>query len=564
MKLEAEKTALEKIRDEQATELSTEREEKKKLLNVLSNYKMKYPNEEQSDEGLELSDLKTCRWDLNGFIYYSEEVNRLITERDSAVSTQKQTEARLEALESELKKQASLLIQTQASLEDSKREVAAERLLTTSSKAEESHLRECVMKLEKDLAVAREDSDHFLEDIQAVKQQSSVLRQRLGETEEQRRSLHEQLSLQLSTSHNAEIEQERMKVLKEAAEQRVAVLEEELKTYQSQMSNTVVKESSQSDKKEENSQAVLEEVSHLRSELKETGKSLNTAQLQIASLRVKESDAARLLAQQNRFEAEISNLHEKLRKQEAAHGETTQKLEGRVVFAEQSLEAYKKEMEVFLKEKLTLEQDSNQAKQKLSLVQSEYDSVCNQLDQARSTIKSYEETITKLQTLEASKDEALLLRVKEVNELNAEVKKVTSEKEMVSQTLQAESIRMQSQMESLNQENGRLRMALEQRHEAEEASGSLLREEEAKLDHWREGLENSYKQKRVLKQAMRQMMEESATQREQLNRECRSRRALEREMMRREDIESYARQASIEESSELEFGSFDWARRVRN
>ena len=61
MKLEAEKTALEKIRDEQATELSTEREEKKKLLNELSEYKMKYPNEEQSDEGLELSDLKTCR-----------------------------------------------------------------------------------------------------------------------------------------------------------------------------------------------------------------------------------------------------------------------------------------------------------------------------------------------------------------------------------------------------------------------------------------------------------------------------------------------------------------------
>ena len=62
---------------------------------------------------------------------------------------------------------------------------------------------------------------------------------------------------------------------------------------------------------------------------------------------------------------------------------------------------------------------------------------------------------------------------------------------------------------------------------------------------------------------MRQMMEESATQREQINRERRSRRALEREMMRREDVESQTLQASAENNHETEFGSFEWARRVR-
>lgn len=90
------------------------------------------------------------------------------------------------------------------------------------------------------------------------------------------------------------------------------------------------------------------------------------------------------------------------------------------------------------------------------------------------TIKSYEEMIGQLQSSGSNKEESLLRRVKEVNELRAEVVQITSEKELISQTLQAESIRMQSQMEALNQENGRLRVALEQRNDTEEASESLL------------------------------------------------------------------------------------------
>ena len=490
-------------------------------------------------------------------------MSQLLTERDALMNKQKQMEARLEALESELKKQVSLLTQTQKALEESQQDVNTERVQIANSRAEETRLRERVMELEKELAVVREDSGHFLEDIQSVKQQSSVLRQRLGESEEQRSSLQEQLDQQLIQSHAIAVEQERLKVLRETAEQRVGVLEEELKAMRSQSSDCVKPETPVSVSNEDNTATILKEIDCLRSELKEKEEALNTARQQIATLRVKESDASRLLAQQGRFEMEITSLHEKLQKQEASHGETTQKLEGRVSFAEQSLEAYKKEMETFVKEKVSLEQETNVMKEKLNQTQSEYESVCNELKDCQKTIKSYEEMIDQLQSSGSNKDESLLRRVKEVNELRAEVVQITSEKELISQTLQAESIRMQSQMEALNQENGRLRVALEQRNDTEEASESLLREEEAKLDHWREGLENSYNQKRVLKQAMRQMMEESATQREQINRERRSRRALEREMMRREDVESQTLQASAENNHETEFGSFEWARRVR-
>lgn len=150
------------------------------------------------------------------------------------------------------------------------------------------------------------------------------MRQRLGESEEQRSSLQEQLDQQLIQSHAIAVEREKLKVLKETAEQRVGVLEEELKAMRSQSSDCVKPETPVSVSNEDNTATILKEIDCLRSELKEKEESLNTARQQIATLRVKDSDASRLLAQQGRFEMEITSLHEKLQKQEASHGETTQ------------------------------------------------------------------------------------------------------------------------------------------------------------------------------------------------------------------------------------------------
>lgn len=71
----------------------------------------------------------------------------------------------------------------------------------------------------------------------------------------------------------------------------------------------------------------------------------------------------------------------------------------------------------------------------------------SELNETRKAIKTYEESITRLQTLEATKDETLLLNVKEIAELKAEIVKEKAAKITIEQTLAEESVRMQSQLE---------------------------------------------------------------------------------------------------------------------
>lgn len=71
----------------------------------------------------------------------------------------------------------------------------------------------------------------------------------------------------------------------------------------------------------------------------------------------------------------------------------------------------------------------------------------SELNETRKAIKTYEESITRLQTLEATKDETLLLNVKEIAELKAEIVKEKAAKIAIEQTLAEESVRMQSQLE---------------------------------------------------------------------------------------------------------------------
>lgn len=71
----------------------------------------------------------------------------------------------------------------------------------------------------------------------------------------------------------------------------------------------------------------------------------------------------------------------------------------------------------------------------------------SELNETRKAIKTYEESITRLQTLEATKDETLLLNVKVIAELKAEIVKEKAAKIAIEQTLAEESVRMQSQLE---------------------------------------------------------------------------------------------------------------------
>ena len=61
--MEAERTALEKIRDDQVTQLSAEREEKSRIVNELSKYKTENTKEEQVEKGSEDSEMKTSKLD---------------------------------------------------------------------------------------------------------------------------------------------------------------------------------------------------------------------------------------------------------------------------------------------------------------------------------------------------------------------------------------------------------------------------------------------------------------------------------------------------------------------
>ena len=74
-------------------------------------------------------------------------------------------------------------------------------------------------------------------------------------------------------------------------------------------------------------------------------------------------------------------------------------------------------------------------------------------------------------------------------------------------------------------------------------------------------MQNSYQQKRVMKQALKSVLEEDSELKEKLLSERRAKRALERDLMLREDQES-AMASNQEEGYSEEFGTFEWARKV--
>lgn len=156
----------------------------------------------------------------------------------------------------------------------------------------------------------------------------------------------------------------------------------------------------------------------------------------------------------------------------------------------------------------------------------------------------------------------MIQRLQEVSDLQAALLREQAAREAATQTLSEETIRMQSQLESVTEENNRLRIALDTHRTKLENTQSLIQEGEAKIEHWKVGLENSYQQKRILKQTMRQLMEEDSAIREHVQRERRARQALERDLMQREDVSSTQINQNEEDNVAAEFGNFDWARRV--
>ena len=114
-------------------------------------------------------------------------------------------------------------------------------------------------------------------------------------------------------------------------------------------------------------------VKKYESELVAKEKEINGVKVQLSQLQTKELDCKRYEEQSKRLEKEINTLHEKYQKQESKHTEEKLKLENRANFAEQSLEAYKKEIEESLNQKLRLEVEVKDVTAKMEVLQKTHD-----------------------------------------------------------------------------------------------------------------------------------------------------------------------------------------------
>ena len=108
------------------------------------------------------------------------------------------------------------------------------------------------------------------------------------------------------------------------------------------------------------------EVSRLQRELGEREESLALARNEASRLRGKEAESIRSGEVVRSQEKELETLHTKLQKSESRFNEEKLKIESRVTFAEQSLEAYKKEMEGYLREKSAVEAELKQNREELA------------------------------------------------------------------------------------------------------------------------------------------------------------------------------------------------------
>lgn len=198
-------------------------------------------------------------------------------------------------------------------------------------------------------------------------------------------------------------------------------------------------------------------VAELEKALSAKNQSLVELQSTVASLRAKEAECAVQKETISQLEKEVESLHASVQKLKGKENEELMRNENRASYAEQSLEAYKKEMEVFLRDKLNLEAEKKAACEKAAQLETrcavrgggdgDVKMVEEELGKANKAIKQYEESIEKFHTLDAAKNEGMLEHVKELSELKAALVKEQSERATLKQTMEDEVSRMQSQLD---------------------------------------------------------------------------------------------------------------------
>lgn len=282
----------------------------------------------------------------------------------------------VEILKKQLAEETEKVIKNQTTIETLQSEMELERVRTRQASAKLSELEDKLTLTEKELSSARTDSAHFLEDIQAIKQQSSSLKQQVVESERTNKQLKEQVSQLMISVKTMECEKTKAESLEQVMKQRVTLLETQLN-----------KETKEEEKVPENTIHLMERIQRLEEEKKqfeqqvmayekevlEKEKEVSRVKTQLSQLKEKELNCTRYEEQSKRMSQEIDALHIQLQKLESKNNEEKLKLEKRAQFAEQSLEAYKQEMEGSLKEKLRLDCEMKEMKERMEFLQKTYD-----------------------------------------------------------------------------------------------------------------------------------------------------------------------------------------------
>ena len=111
-------------------------------------------------------------------------------------------------------------------------------------------------------------------------------------------------------------------------------------------------------------EAVNARVAELEKALSEKNQSVVELQGVVAGLRAKEAECAVQKETIGQLEKEVETLHASVRKLKGKENEELLRNENRANYAEKSLEAYKKEMEAFLRDKMNMEAEKKVACEK--------------------------------------------------------------------------------------------------------------------------------------------------------------------------------------------------------
>ena len=143
------------------------------------------------------------------------------------------------------------------------------------------------------------------------------------------------------------------KPAEEAVNARVAELEKELSAKNKNVSEL-----------EKELSAKNKNVSELEKALSEKNQSVVELQGVVVGLRAKEAECAMQKETIGQLEKEVETLHASVRKLKGKENEELLRNENRANYAEKSLEAYKKEMEAFLRDKMNMEAEKKAACEK--------------------------------------------------------------------------------------------------------------------------------------------------------------------------------------------------------